>query len=109
MMGGDSIAVDQQEDRQMIDDRTVYHLLDHIACEVIEGMRHGKMLEEIDDDLAVLRKVDRIALFEHMVELAFGGKQGDAIVAHLRALKRQKPLPQPIPLPANVIPLRPDL
>jgi hypothetical protein len=42
MMGGDSIAVDQQEDRQMIDDRTVYHLLDHIACEVMEGMRHGK-------------------------------------------------------------------
>jgi hypothetical protein len=118
-MSGDSIAVDQQEDRQMIDDRTVYRLLDHIACEVFRRMRDGKTLEEIDDDLIpFLRKVDRIALFEHMLEcflpqhlrrdLVNGEEEADAIVAHLRALKRRKRSPQPTRPPATVLPFRPE-
>ena len=41
----------------MIDDRTVYHLLAHIACDVLDEMRDGKTLEEIDEyDLGALRK-----------------------------------------------------
>jgi hypothetical protein len=44
----------------MIDDRTVYHLLDQLACEVFREMNNGKTLEEIDDDSVFLRKVDRV-------------------------------------------------
>jgi hypothetical protein len=93
----------------MIDDRTVYHLLDHIVCEVLDGMRDGKTLEEIDEyDLGALRKKDRIALYERMAELRFGGEEGDAIVAHFRTLKSRKRSPQPTPSPATVIPFRPE-
>jgi hypothetical protein len=103
-----SIGGDGDEDSQMIDDKTVDHLLAHIASDVIDEMRKGRTLEEIDEyDLGGLRKNDRIALYECMVGLAFGGKEGDALAAHLRALKRLKRLPQPNPLPAGVIPLRP--
>jgi hypothetical protein len=93
----------------MIDDRTVYHLLAHIACDVLDEMRDGKTLEEIDEyDLGALRKKDRIALYEYMDGLAFGGKEGDAIVAHLHTLKRRKRPPQPTRPPATVIALRPE-
>jgi hypothetical protein len=70
-------------------------------------MGDGKTLEEIDDDLIpFLRKVDRIALFEHMVEYFLDDVEGeeiDTVVAHLRALKRRKRRP-----PATVIPFRPE-
>ena len=97
----------------MIDDRTVNHLLDHIACEVIWGMRDGKTLEEIDSKLFGLRKKDRVALFEYMAERfppERFGEEGDAIAAHLRSLKHRnrKRLPQPTPSPATVIPFRPE-
>ena len=103
-------AKSQREDRQMIDDRTVYHLLDHIVCEVLDRMRRdGKTLEEIDEyDLGALRKKDRIALYERMAELRFDGEEGDAIAAHLRSLKHRKRSSQLTPSPATVIPLRPE-
>jgi hypothetical protein len=92
----------------MSDDRTVDRLLAHIACDVIDEMRDGRTPTEIDErDLGVLRKKDRIALYERMVELRFGGEEGDAIAAHLRTLKRKRP-PQPTRPPATVIPLRPE-
>jgi hypothetical protein len=95
----------------MIDDRTVNRLLDHIACRLLREMRDGKRLEEIDGKLFGLRKKDRVALFEYMAEQFppkwFGG-EGDAIVAHLRALKRRKRSPQPTRPPATVIPFRPE-
>jgi hypothetical protein len=89
----------------MIDDQTVYRLLNHIACEVLCEMRDGKTLEEIDGklNLRYLKKKDRIAVFEHMVERFL------VVAAHLRTLKRQKRLPQPTHPPAPVIPFRPDL
>jgi hypothetical protein len=96
----------------MIDDRTVHRLLDYVACEVFRRMRDGKTLEEIDDNdlIPLLRKVDRIAVFEYMVECfpwVDGDKEPDAIVAHLRALKGQKP-PQPTRPPRTVLPFRPE-
>ena len=95
----------------MIDDRTVNRLLDHIACEVIHGMHDGKTLEEIDGNLFCLRKKDRIALFEYMVEyfLMDGDEEAELIVAHLHTLKRRKQSPQPTRRPpATVIPFRPE-
>jgi hypothetical protein len=92
----------------MIDDRTAHRLLDHIACGVIGGMRDGKTLEEIDGKLFYLRKVDRIALYEHMVGLVVDDEERDAIVAHLRTLKRRKRLPQPTSSPATILPFRPE-
>jgi hypothetical protein len=96
----------------MIDDRTVHRLLDHIACEVWREMgEDGKTLEEIDDDrLFDLRKKDRVALFEYMAEQfppEWFPKHGNAIVAHLRTLKRRKRSPQPRP-PATILPFRPE-
>ena len=93
----------------MIDDRTVYHLLDQLACEVLRRMMHdGKTLEEIDDDLVFLRKVDRSALYERIVErflvdMDEEEAEARAIVAHLRTLKRRK-RPQPTHPPAPIIP-----
>ena len=96
----------------MIDDRTVDYLLDHIACEVLFRMRDGKTLEEIDEyNLEVLRKKDRIAVYERLVDFKLvGGEEGDAIAAHLRSLKHRnrKRLPQPTRPPATVIPFRPE-
>ena len=91
----------------MIDeiDRTAHYLLKYIACEVLCGMRDGKTLAEIDDHLSFrLRKKDRVALFEYMAEQfppECYGEEGDAIVAHLRALKRRKRSPQPTPIARN--------
>jgi hypothetical protein len=97
------------QNRAMIDARTVYRLLAHIACDVIHGMRDGKTLAEIDEhDLEVLRKKDRIALYQYMVDLAYGGDEGDAIAAHLRSLKSKKRTPQPTPSSATVIAFRPE-
>jgi hypothetical protein len=97
----------------MIDDRTGYRLLEYVACQVFCEMCDGKTLAEIDDRLNAdhLKKKDRIALFEYMAEQfppEWFPKKGDAIVAHLRALKRRKRLPQPTPSPATVIPFRPE-
>jgi hypothetical protein len=90
----------------MIDDRTVYRLLQYFAIPLIGEIRDGRPLAEIDDRLSVhLRKKDRIALFECMAERWFD----DEIVAHLRALKRRKRLPQPTHPPATILPFRPDL
>jgi hypothetical protein len=88
----------------MIDNKTVYCLLDHVACEVLDKMRNGRTLEQIDDcNLGVLRKKDRIAVYERMVGWDLGGEEGDAIAAHLRVLKRRKRLPT-----ATVISFRPE-
>jgi hypothetical protein len=105
----------------MIDDRTVYYLLDHIACEVFREMRNGQSLAEIDGRLGLnLRKKDRIALFEYIAERfppewrcdpqrnPMLGEEADAIVAHLRVLKRRKRSPQPTRPPATVLPFRPE-
>lgn len=97
-----------------IDGRTVYRLLDYIACEVVfPGMRDGKTLEEIDGKLYSLRRKDRIAVYDYMVkwfplngEQEQHGEQRDAIVAHVRALKRRKR--QPTRPPATVISFRPE-
>jgi hypothetical protein len=104
---------------QMIDDRAVRRLLEYIAVQVIGEMRDGKTLAEIDGRLGLkLRKKDRIVLFEYMAEqyppelrsdpLATWGEEGNAIVAHLRTLKRRKRPPQPTHPPATVIPFRPE-
>ena len=97
---------------QIIDDRTVDYLLDYIACEVFREMNDGKTLAEIDDERLIfhLRKKDRIALFDYMIErfLVDGIKERDAIVAHLRALKRRKRSPQPSRPPATILPFRPE-
>jgi hypothetical protein len=89
----------------MIDDGTVYRLLDQLACEVFREMDDGKTLEEIDDDLVFLRKVDRIALYERIVERFMEDAEDEevsrAIVAHLRTLKRRK-RPQPTHPPAPI-------
>jgi hypothetical protein len=93
----------------MIDDRTVYRLLVHIAGQVIDEMRNGKTLEWIDDYvLETLRKKDRILVYDCMVGLPFGGEEGDAIAAHLRTLKRRKRSPQPTHAPATILPFRPE-
>jgi hypothetical protein len=101
----------QQEYRQMIDDRTVYRLLDHIVGEVLREMDDGKTLTEIDEyDLAVLRKKDRMVLYEYMAEQfqsKWFPKIADAVAAHLRTLKRRKP-PRRTQSPATVIPFRPE-
>ena len=103
-----------------IDDQTVYRLLDHIGCEVLGEMTNGKTLEAIDDDLVFLRKKDRIALYEHMVERFWveDSEEDDepdlivahlhAILAHLHTLKRRKRSPQPTRPPATVLPFRPE-
>jgi hypothetical protein len=74
-------------------------------------MRDGKTLAEIDERLSFqLRKKRPRRLFEYMAELfppECYGEEGDAIVAHLRALKRRKGSLQPTPSAATVIPLRP--
>jgi hypothetical protein len=100
----------------MIDDQTVYYLLDHIACEVMFAMRdHGKTPEEIDEGvLPDMRKKDRIAVYERVVHFwggeFWGGEEvGVTVAAHLRALKRGKrssrptPPPQPTPPPATIL------
>ena len=92
----------------MIDDRTVDYLLDYIACDVLRKMRSGKTLERIDDlDLEDLRKTDRIAVYQRLVEWRSGTEEGEAILAHLRILKCRKRLP-PTPSPATVIAFRPE-
>jgi|tagenome__1003787_1003787.scaffolds.fasta_scaffold17883063_1 hypothetical protein len=89
----------------MIDDRTVDYLLNHIACEVLHLMRSGKTLAEIDEyHLGGLRKKDRVAVYERLVELDFDDQECAAFVAHLRTLKGRKRAPL-----ATVIQLRPGL
>jgi hypothetical protein len=98
----------------MIDDQTVNCLLDQFAWQVLRDLDDGRTLEEIDDDLIVfLRKVDRIAVLEHVVErfLADDEELADeivarkrAIVAQLRALKRRKRSPAS----ATILPFRPE-
>jgi hypothetical protein len=98
----------------MIDDRTAYRLLEYIALQVFREMRDGKTLAEIDDRLSVdsLKKKDRVVLFEYMAERwspeRGWGEEADAIVAHLRALKRRKRSSQPTPSPATILPFRPE-
>jgi hypothetical protein len=94
----------------MFSDRTVYHLLDHIGCEVLGKMRDGKTLEEIDAklELRYLTKKDRIVLFEHMLDrFVVDDDEAEPIAAHLRTLKRRKP-PRRTQPPATVIPFRPE-
>jgi hypothetical protein len=97
-----------------VDGRTAYRLLEYVACQVFREMHNGKTLVEIDDRLArdYLKKKDRIALFEYMAERwspeRGWGEEGDAIVAHLRTLKRRNRPSRPTRPPATVLPFRPE-
>jgi hypothetical protein len=82
----------------------VYHLLNHIAFDVVQAMRDGKTLEEIDECvLEGLRKKDRIAVYERVVHFWGGEEEGVAVVAHLRTLKRRKRPPQPTHPPTTIL------
>ena len=82
----------------MIDDETVYHLLDYIALQVKDEI-HLKTPEQINEGLDLslwLRPKDRIAVFEHVLTFYDYDLEDDdaaevaAIRAYLKVLRKRR-------------------